>query len=123
MLSTHEECLLFLEKIRWDEKPRCPYCESTHTAALRKERRYHCNTCFTSFSVTVGTLFHQTHVDLHKWFQAIWLVLNQSRRISVRQLAKEIGVSKNTASYMIDRIRKAINDEPELLHKIMNALD
>jgi transposase-like protein len=119
MPLNNEECLTLLEQIRWNGIPKCPYCESTNATSLRNERRYHCNTCFTSYSVTVGTLFHKTHVHLYKWFLAISLVLSTANRISVRQLATEIAVNKNTASYMISRIRKAIVEEPELLQKII----
>ncbi len=118
MSKTHQDYLDLLELLRWQGKPRCPYCGSTHAAALKKERRYHCNDCFTSYSVTVGTLFHKTRVDLTKWFQAIRFVLDESEKISVRRLAKAIGVSKNTAAYMISRIRKAQKEEPELLKRI-----
>ncbi len=121
MSRNHEECLALLEQIRWGGKPKCPYCESTNATAYKNERRYHCNECFTSYSVTVGTLFHKTHVELQKWFVAIHLVLNSPGGISVRQLAKEIGVNKNTASYMIERIRKAMVEELQLLNKLANS--
>lgn len=119
MKYNHEECLTILEQIRWGGIPQCPYCQSTNSTAIKKERRYHCNTCFTSYSVTVGTLFHKTHVDLHKWFVAIHLVLNSSEGISVRQLAKKIGVNKNTACYMLKRIQQAKTEEQELLQKLV----
>jgi len=122
MSKTHQECLCVLEIIRWQGKPQCPYCDSTSASAFKSEQRYHCNTCFTSYSVTVGTLFHQTHVDLHKWFHALELVLKSSRAVSVRQLAQEVGVSKNTASYMIARIRKAVEEESELLQKLVRSI-
>lgn len=122
MKYNQEECLALLEQIRWDGTPQCPYCQSTNSTAIKKEHRYHCNACFTSYSVTVGTIFHKTHVDLHKWFVAIYLVLNSPGGISVRQLAKEIGVNKNTACYMINRIYKAINEEYKLIQKLMDAL-
>lgn len=121
MKYNHEECLTILEQIRWGGIPQCPYCQSTNSTVIKKERRYHCNACFTSYSVTVGTLFHKTRVDLHKWFVAIHLVLNSSESISVRQLAKEIGVNKNTAAYMINRIHKGITDELELLQRVVNS--
>jgi transposase-like protein len=121
MSRNHEECLALLEQIRWGGKPKCPYCESTNATAYKNERRYHCNECFTSYSVTVGTLFHKTHVELQKWFVAINLVVNSAGGISVRQLAKEIGVNKNTAGYMIERIRQAITEERELLKKIVEV--
>ncbi|MCC5665450.1 transposase [Nostoc sp. CHAB 5784] len=121
MSRNHEECLALLEQIRWGGKPKCPYCESTNATAYKNEHRYHCNECFTSYSVTVGTLFHKTHVELQKWFVAIHLVLNLPGGISVRQLAKEIEVNKNTASYMIERIHKAIKEEREILEKLINT--
>jgi transposase-like protein len=118
MLNNHQECLALLEQLCWQGKPTCPYCASTNAAALKKEQRYHCNSCFTSYSVTVGTLFHKTRVDLYKWFRAIELVLNDSEKISIFRLAREVGVSKNTAAYMIARIRKAKSKENELLTQI-----
>lgn len=114
----HEESLALLEQIRWNGQPTCPYCGSTKASPYKKKQRYHCTSCFTSYSVTVGTLFHKTHIDLQKWFQAIRLILTASSHISVRKLSKEIGVSKNTASYMIFRIRRAMTEELDLLHKI-----
>lgn len=86
---------------------------------MKKELRYRCNFCFTSYSVTVGTLFHRTHIDLSKWFLAIAVVLNSSQDISVRQLAKKVGVSKNTASSMLVRINKAVGEEQELILAIL----
>lgn len=120
MRKNYDNCLALLEQIRWGQKPRCPYCESTNATAYKSERRYHCNSCYTSYSVTVGTLFHKTHVSLEKWFLAISLVLNLPEGISVRQLAKEIGVNKNTASYMIERIRKATSEEQKLMQKLIS---
>lgn len=109
-----------IENIRWGLQPKCPYCNSTNATAYKSEKRYHCNSCYTSYSVTVGTLFHKTHVDFDKWFLAIRLVVNNPKEISVRKLAKEIGVNKNTACYMIKRIRKATLEEQELMQKLIN---
>ncbi len=120
MSRNHEECVALLEQIRWNGKPKCPYCESTNATAYKNERRYHCNECFTSYSVTVNTLFHKTHVELQKWFVAIHLVLNSPGGISVRQLAKKIGVNKNTACYMIERIGRGIVEERELLRRLLD---
>ena len=120
MLQTHEACLAYLEQICWNGQPQCPYCKSTNSTPIQKERRYHCNTCFNSYSVTVGTIFHKTHVDLSKWFEAINLVVQSTKKIQVLQLAEVISVNKNTASYMISRINRAISEEPELIQKILN---
>ncbi len=108
-----------LEKIRWGDQPQCPYCGSTNGTPIRKEGRYHCNACFTSYSVTVGTLFHKSHIEFPKWVRAIELVLNSPTTVSVRQLAKEIEVNKNTACSMLTRIRKAMIEEQELLNSLL----
>lgn len=120
MNNNQKECLALLEQIRWSGTPQCPYCESLKSRKLKNEFRYQCNECFTSYSVTVGTLFHKTHVDLEKWFLAISLVL-EPESITVRQLAKEISVHKNTANYMVKRIRLAITEEVELLNMIVKG--
>jgi len=117
--STQDECIIYLEKIRWGDKPRCPYCGSLKSSRYKGTYRYHCQNCFTAYSVTVGTLFHKTHVDLYKWFQAICLILNNSSSVSVRQLAAIISVNKNTASEMRNKILKAMQEEPELLQKLI----
>jgi transposase-like protein len=119
--KTQEQYLKLLEEIRWGGVPKCPYCGSINSTSIKKENRYHCNECFNSYSVTVNTLLHQTHVDLSKWFKAIQLVLKSQTNITVLKLAIEIGVNKNTASTMITRIRKAVSEEPELLRKILDC--
>jgi transposase-like protein len=87
-----------------------------------QERRYHCNNCNTSFSATVGTLFHQTHLSLWKWFQAIALLLNPRGAPSVRQLAQCLEVNKDTAWRMALKIREAMTEreQRELLFRIFD---
>ena len=83
------------------------------------ESRHHCNSCNTTFSVTVGTIFHHTHLDLQKWFLAISLVLNAKKGTSARQLARDIEVNKNTSWYMAMRIRNTMFEQPELMRGIL----
>lgn len=116
---TQIDCINHLEKVRWSEKPFCPYCKSTKATKFKTENRYHCNTCNTSFSVTVGTIFHNTKLDLQKWFLAISLILNAIKGISARQLSRDIKVNKNTAWYMIMRIRRAFTEYGDLLKGIV----
>ncbi|MGI0486594.1 transposase [Pantanalinema rosaneae CENA516] len=123
MLETHEECLACLENIRWNGIPTCPYCGSTKASVYKNEHRYRCNSCFTSYSVTVGTLFHKTHVDLRKWFQAILLLCKSNPNISARKLAKEIEVTRATASLMIKRVQEIPDDQIEMLKAIVQTFD
>ncbi len=105
---TQEDCIAHLEAVRWGGEPRCPYCGENKSTPMSGEDRHHCNNCNTSFSVTVGTIFHNTHIPLQKWFQAIALILNSEDAISTRELAKRLGVNKNTAWRMAVQIRKAM---------------
>ena len=116
---TQTDCIEHLERVRWSGKPICPYCKSTSTTAAPKELRHHCNNCNTTFSVTVQTIFHKTKVDLQRWFVCISLVLNAKKGIAARQLARDLGVNKDTAWYMAMRIRRAMLEYGELLQGIV----
>lgn len=83
------------------------------------ESRHHCNNCKTSFSVTVNTIFHHTHLDLQKWFLAISLILNAKKGISSRQLSRDIQVTKDTAWSMQMRVRNAMVEQGELFNGII----
>jgi transposase-like protein len=105
---SQEDCIAHLEKVRWRGVPTCTYCGSDRLSVLAGERRYHCNNCKTSFSVTVGTVFHHTHLPLQKWFLAVALVLNAKTGPSSRQLGHDLQVNKNTGWRMLMQIRKAM---------------
>ena len=105
---TQESCIEHLEKARWNSKPTCPYCRSANTAT--HIHRHRCYNCKTSFSVTVGTIFHRTHLPLQKWFLAITLMLNAKKSLSALQLSRELEVNKNTAWRIAMQIRKAMRE-------------
>jgi transposase-like protein len=123
MLESHEECLAYLENIRWNGTPTCPYCGSIKASKYKNEHRYRCNECFTSYSVTVGTLFHRTHVDLHKWFRAIGLLCKLDQGISIRKLALELQVNRATATLIADRVLGAPSDQAEILRNIVHVIE
>ncbi|NJM73406.1 MAG: transposase [Scytonema sp. RU_4_4] len=108
-------------KIRWNGTPTCPYCDSVKATKYKNERRYRCNSCFTSYSVTVGTIFHKTHVDLHKWFRAILLLCKVNCDISVRKLAQEIQVNRATASRIVNQVLNVPPEQIEILKEIVLA--
>lgn len=118
---TQESCIKHLEQARWGDEPMCPYCKSKNSTPMKKELRHHCNACNTTYSVTVGTIFHKTKIDIQRWFVAISLVLNAKKGISVRRLSGDIDVNKNTAWSMLMRIRHAMFEQGELLEGIVKA--
>ena len=116
LFPNQDKCIEYLEKIRWNSIPKCPYCKSTNSSKVLKGHRHHCNNCNTSYSVTVRTIFHKTKLDLQKWFLGITLILNAKKGISARQLARDLSINQNTAWYMGMRIRKAMFEELELIN-------
>ncbi len=101
------ESMTFIEQLRWGKTPVCPYCGSKRVSRFKHEPRFHCNSCNRSFSATVNTIFHNTHIPLQKWFRALLLFRENRKPLSVRRLAAEIGVSKNTAFHMLSRLKQA----------------
>ena len=118
IFPTAESCLEYLEAIRWNGQPECPYCGSSKYSRLNQESRYHCNKCNTSYSVTVKTLFHKTRLDIQKWFLTIFLLMDVGEDPSARELAAIIKVNKNTACFLAMRIRHARAKEFNLLSQI-----
>ena len=59
---TQEDCIVYLEHLRWHRSPECSQCESTHVRqrnehAIGRIGRYNCHECKSTFKVTHGTLF------------------------------------------------------------------
>ena len=108
---TQQSCIEHLERARWPKGPRCPYCASDRTARL--QHRHRCYACKTSFSVTVGTIFHHTHMPLQKWFLAVTLILNAKKGLSALQLSRDLRVNKNTAWRINMQIRKAMRQSAQ----------
>jgi transposase-like protein len=119
LFPTKEDCTHFIEKVRWRNRPTCPYCDSQRITPMKKEFRYHCNVCNVSFSVTVNTLFHNTKIPLQKWFAAIDIFLQGEKQISVRKLAEVINVNKNTAWTMLSKLKTARSDYTWLIAGIL----
>jgi transposase-like protein len=113
LYPTQTDCIAHLEEVRWHGKPRCVYCHSTNVTPAPKEQRHHCNNCNTTFSVTVGTIFHHTHLPLQKWFLAVTLVLNAKKGLSSRQLSRDLKVNKDTAWRIGMQIRKAMREQEQ----------
>ena len=69
--------------------------------------------CKKDFTVRTGTIFERSHVPLHKWLYAIYLVVTARKGISSLQLSKELGVTQKTAWFMLQRIREACKDDDD----------
>jgi transposase-like protein len=124
--SYHDEdsARAFLEAQRWpDGKAGCPHCgeigrsyrlppvagkpkkngEITYRKGLWK-----CGACRKQFTVTVGTIFEDSHIPLNKWLMAFHLLCSSKKGMSAHQLHRMLGVTYKSAWFMAHRIRYAM---------------
>lgn len=113
----HDEAEAYkkVESIVWPTGPVCPHCGNadaervyalngnSHRIALRK-----CAECRKQFTCKIGTIFESSHVPLHKWLQAIFLIASSKKGISANQLHRTLEVTLKTAWFMGHRIREAM---------------
>lgn len=123
---TQEAAMAHLERVRWGDRPICPYCESNrvgiHASKDKKLPRLQCHACQRAFSATVNTIFHHTHLPLQTWFLALSIMLNVRKNISNAQLARDLGLPYKTAWSLALRIRGAMAADPnqaQLFHGIV----
>jgi len=118
-----EAARLYLEGRLWPNGAVCPDCRSGERITVRGRLGfYHCNTCNFDFTVRTGTILERSHIPLHKWVYAMYLLVTARKRISSMQLAKEIGVTLKTAWFMLSRLREACST-PDSIDKLKGVIE
>jgi transposase-like protein len=102
-----------LESIRWPDGPVCLHCggverNSQLQGKSHRNGLYFCGDCRQQFTVTIGTVFEDSKVPLHKWLYANHLICASKKGISSKQLERVLKVSYKTAWFMSHRLRKAM---------------
>jgi len=107
--GSDEKCRKYLEHLKWPEGPQCPRC-SGEGVKIAKRESYDCTACHYQFTVTAGSIFHDSHLPLWKWFLATYLMVEAKKGMSANQLKRTLEVSYKTAWYLCHRIRKAMEE-------------
>jgi transposase-like protein len=115
-----ESARRYLEGRRWPNGVLCPICGSGERVTARKDGYYRCNGC-EDFTVRTGTVFERSHVPLHKWLHAMYLLVTARKGISSLQLSKEISVTQKSAWFVLHRLREACSSELEQLQGIVEV--
>jgi transposase-like protein len=119
---SEERCRGYLEQLRWPDGVVCPRCQSKSISEIRERNQYDCNSCRYQFSVTSGTIFHDSHLPLWKWFLTAYIMIESRKGVSANQIKRTIGVSYKTAWFLCHRIREAMTvDNPVPLSKIIEV--
>jgi transposase-like protein len=114
-----ETARIWFESRLWPDGPRCPVCKGGERITVRKNGFYRCNACKEDFTVRTGTIFERSHVPLHKWIYAMYLLVTSRKGISSMQLAKEIGITQKSAWFVLGRLREACGGDLAKLQGIV----
>ena len=125
----HDEAAAFahVEAMLWPDGPVCPECGTidevyTLTGVRSKPSKRNpegklrhglkkCKACGKQFTVRKGTIFEESHIDLHLWLQAIYLMTSSKKGISSSQLHRTLGITLKSAWFLSHRIREAMRED------------
>jgi len=127
-----EAAFALVEGILWPNGPVCPHCggegyplkgvkgkdtvdkktgEVLKAGAVRIGLKK-CRACRKQFTVRVGSIFELSHVPLHLWLQAMFLLMSSKKGISANQLGRTLGITKRSAWFLAHRIRELTGEGP-----------
>lgn len=106
--ATEDACRQYLFQLRWPEGFSCPRCGAKEAWAMQ-QGRWLCAGCRYQASVTVGTIFQDSHLPLTTWFRALWYVTTQKSGGSALGLQRVLGLgSYKTAWALLHKLRRAM---------------
>jgi transposase-like protein len=113
--QSEEKAFAYVEARLWPEGPVCPHCGGVERISKMQGKStrvglYKCYQCRKPFTVRMGTLFESSHVKLHVWLMAMYLIAGSKKGISSNQLARTLGLTVKTAWFLSHRIREAMRE-------------
>lgn len=112
--ANDDDALLKLEAIEWPDAPVCPRCKHKGPVYDLSKTRFglkKCRKCSAQFTVRVGTVLQGSHLPLHLWLQAVFLLTAGEKPVSSLRLSRTLGISYKSAWLLTHRIRGALNDK------------
>ena len=111
-----------MESVRWPNGAACPHWGSVKVYRLEpkpdskrpgRKGLWKCGDCRKQFTVTVGTIFQGSHINLNKWVIAIYIMCASKKGVSALQLKRMMEpITYKSAWFMCHRIRYAMTQEP-----------
>jgi transposase-like protein len=123
-IPTEADAYLFLEEMGWHGTPVCPHCGSIDkhyfltprngisretSAGNQTERRlWKCSACRQRFSVTTGTVMHNTKIPLRTWLFVAFEFASSKNGIAAREIQRKYKLHGDTAWTLCHRLREAM---------------
>jgi transposase-like protein len=121
----------YLEQLRWPNGAVCPHCGATGAYKLQpkidskrpvRKGVWKCKSCRKQFTVTVGTIFEDSHIPLYQWLSAIQFLCASKKGMSAHQLHRMLHITYKSAWFMAHRIRYAMG-QPPLVEKLHGTIE
>lgn len=98
----------YLESIRWAHRRVCPHCTSDRSFPLKgmstRPGLYKCSACRKPFTVTVGTIFHRSHISLRQWVIAFHRMCSSKKGVSAKQLQRNLGLGQYKSAWHLEAV-------------------
>ena len=118
--SDEDKARELLERLLWPDGPVCPHCKNHKEKKITKlqpkagsktrKGLYACGACRKQFTVTVGTVFEDSHIKISKWLMAIFILCSSKKAVSALQMSRMLNMSYKAAWFMAHRLRYAFGD-------------
>ena len=105
-ITDDEAAYLYLEELRWGDRPVCPHCGSigqhyfltprsdsgrkTRTGNITVRRLWKCKDCRKQFSVTTGTIMHGSKISLRTWVLVIFEMCASKNGVASREISAQV---------------------------------
>ena len=119
MFPDQDTARTYLESRLWPKGVRCPICGLGDRIGVHSAGHYRCFQCKEAFTVRTGTVMERSHVPLHKWLYAMYLLVTARKGIASLQLSKEIGITQKSAWFVLHRLREACGKNMDALRGIV----
>ncbi len=126
-MHNEEAAFEHVEAMLWADGPTCPHCgncgkvyalkgvrskpSKKNPEGIERHGLKKCAECRKQFTVRIGTIFEESHIPLHKWLQAIYLMTSSKKGISAHQLHRVLEITYKSAWFMAHRIREAMRND------------
>src|SRR4051812_6836808 len=133
--SDEDKARELMESLLWPNGPICPHCKNhkekpiyrlqSKATSKTKVRRgvCKCGACRKQFTVTVGSIFEDSHLPISKWLMAIFIICSSKKSISANQLSRMLNVSYKAAWFMAHRLRFAVTPEMPLAKLLKGTVE
>ena len=112
-----EDCVRFLEELRWKNGVKCPYCKServkkngTTTRNGVQLQRYKCNDCGRTFTILTGTIFEKRKLSLGEMFY----IIKNFPKWSIKEIAAQLGIDYDDVHSFIMDVMSVADGEVSL---------